>query len=38
MFGDWKHPHAAWSKNFWVPPPEHRAEIGLLSAPEWVLF
>jgi hypothetical protein len=38
MFGDWKNPHAAWNKNFWVPPPEHRAEIGLLSAPEWVLF
>jgi len=38
MFGDWKNPNAAWNKKFWVPPPDPRPEIGLLSAPEWVLF
>jgi len=38
MFGDWKNPNAAWNKNFWVPPPDPRPEIGLLSAPEWMLF
>lgn len=38
MFGDWKNPAAAWNKKFWVPPPEPRPEIGLLSAPAWVLF
>lgn len=38
LFGDWKHPEAAWNKKFWVPPPEPHPEIGLLSAPEWVLF
>ncbi len=38
MFGDWKNPTAAWNKKFWVPPPEPRPDIGLLSAPEWVLF
>ena len=38
MFGDWKNPNAAWNKKFWVPPPGPRPDIGLLSAPEWVLF
>jgi hypothetical protein len=37
-FGDWKSPAAAWKKEFWVPPPEHHPDIGLLSAPEWVQF
>jgi hypothetical protein len=38
MFGDWKTPSAAWSKSFWVPPPDPHPAVGLLSAPEWVLF
>jgi len=38
MFGDWKNPDAVWNKQFWVPPPDARADIGLLSAPEWLLF
>jgi len=38
LFGDWKNPAAAWKKEFWVPPPEPRPDIGLVSAPEWVLF
>ncbi len=38
MFGDWKNPNAAWNKKFWVPPPPHHPDIGLLSAPEWVLY
>lgn len=38
VFGDWKNPAAAWKKDFWVPPPQHHPDIGLLSAPEWVLF
>lgn len=38
MFGDWRNPDAAWSKTFWVPPPDHLAEIGLLAPPEWLLF
>jgi hypothetical protein len=38
LFGDWKNPAAAWKREFWVPPPEPRPEIGLLSAPEWRLF
>jgi len=38
MFGDWKNPAAAWKKGFWVPPPDHHPDIGLLSAPEWMLF
>jgi len=37
LFGDWRAPGAAWSKKFWVPPPASNPEIGLLSAPEWVL-
>ncbi|MCL4203212.1 MAG: hypothetical protein KJ000_11980 [Pirellulaceae bacterium] len=38
LFGDWKNPAAAWNKTFWIPPPEARSNIGLLSAPEWVLY
>lgn len=38
LFGDWKTPEALWNKKFWVPPPDPRPEIGLVSAPEWVLF
>ena len=38
MFGDWKNPAGAWKKKFWVPPPSHRPELGLLSAPEWLLY
>jgi len=38
MFGDWRNPAASWNKRFAVPPPEPRPDIGLLSAPEWVLF
>jgi hypothetical protein len=37
LFGDWKSPGSAWSKKFWVPPPEPHPEVGLMSAPEWVL-
>lgn len=35
LFGDWRHPEAAWSKKFWVPPPEPKPEVGLLAMPEW---
>jgi len=38
LFGNWKNDDAAWSKKFWVPPPEPHPEIGLLAAPEWVLL
>lgn len=38
MFGDWKIPAAAWKKEFWVPPPDHHPDIGLLSVPKWILF
>ena len=38
MFGDWKNPTAAWNKKIWVPPPEPRPDVGLLSVREWVLF
>ncbi len=38
LFGDWKNPEAAWSKKFWVPPPEPEPEVGLLTFPEWVMF
>lgn len=38
MFGDWRDPEAAWNKKFWVPPPEHHPDIGLLAPPEWLLF
>lgn len=38
VFGDWKNRDAAWKKEFWVPPPDHHPEIGLLSVPEWMLF
>jgi hypothetical protein len=38
LFGDWKNPAAAWNKTFWISPPEARSNIGLLSAPKWVLF
>jgi hypothetical protein len=38
LFGDWKNPAAAWKKEFWIPPPHARPDIGLLSVPEWVLF
>ncbi len=38
LFGDWKDAKAAWNKKFWVPPPDHRPDIGLLAVPEWVLF
>lgn len=37
LFGDWKNPNAAWSKKFWVPPPEPHPEVGLLSPLEWLL-
>ena len=37
LFGDWKPPESAWSKKFWVPPPEHHPEVGLLRPPEWIL-
>lgn len=38
LFGDWKQPASAWSKRFWVPPPEPQPEVGLLDAPQWVLL
>ena len=38
LFGDWKNPDAAWSKKFWVPPPDPQPEVGLVSAPEWIVF
>jgi hypothetical protein len=38
LFGDWKNSDAVWKKDFWIPPPQPRPEIGLLSAPEWVLI
>lgn len=38
LFGDWKNPAGAWNKKFWVPPPEHHPEVGLLASPEWLLF
>lgn len=38
MFGDWKHPDAAWNTKFWVPPAEGRNENGLSASPEWVLY
>jgi hypothetical protein len=37
LFGGCEVPGAAWSKTFWVPPPNPRPEIGLVAAPEWVL-
>jgi hypothetical protein len=36
IFGDWKHPEAAWPKKFWVPPPNPKPGVGLLAMPEWV--
>jgi len=36
LFGDWQRDDAAWSKKFWVPPPEPRPEVGLLALPEWI--
>jgi hypothetical protein len=38
LFGDWKNPDAVWKKDFWIPPPQPQPEIGLLSAPEWLLY
>jgi hypothetical protein len=38
LFGDWRHPAAAWSRKFWVPPPEPHPAVGVLAVPEWVLF
>lgn len=38
LFGDWKNPAGAWNKKFWVPPPDHHAEVGLLAPPEWLLL
>ncbi len=38
LFGDWKNGAGAWSKRFWVPPPNPHAEVGLLSNPEWMLL
>ena len=38
LFGDWRDSAAAWSGKFWVPPPEPRPAVGLLSPPEWVMF
>jgi hypothetical protein len=38
MFGDWKNPDSAWNKSFWVPPPDPRPDIGLLAAPEMMLY
>jgi len=38
LFGDWQDPASAWSKKFWVPPPDPHPEAGLVSAPEWVVF
>ncbi len=38
LFGDWENPAGAWNKKFWVPPPGHHAEVGLLAPPEWLLF
>lgn len=38
LFGDWKNPAGAWNKKFWVPPPEHHPEVGLLAPPGWLLF
>ncbi len=37
LFGDWRDPAAAWSRKFWVPPPEPHPDVGLLRVPEWVL-
>jgi hypothetical protein len=37
LFGDWTNAESAWSKKFWVPPPEPRPEVGLLQPPEWLL-
>ena len=36
LFGDGKHPEAAWPKKFWVPPPDPKPGVGLLAMPEWV--
>lgn len=38
LFGDWKNPAGAWNKKFWVPPPKHHSEVGLLAPPAWLLF
>jgi hypothetical protein len=38
VFGNGKNPAAAWKREFWVPPPDHHPDIGLLSVPEWMLF
>ncbi len=37
QFGDWKNPAAVWGKKFWVPPPDPQPEVGLVSAPEWLI-
>lgn len=37
LFGGCEAPGAAWSKTFWVPPPNPRPEIGLIATPEWFL-
>jgi hypothetical protein len=38
LFGDWKNAESAWSKKFWVPPPEPQPDVGLLQPPEWLLY
>jgi hypothetical protein len=38
LFGDWQNPAAVWKKDFWVPPPAARADVGLLAAPQWLRF
>ena len=35
MFGDARNPQACWNEKFWVPPPQHQADVGLLSVPSW---